>query len=180
MDEPPEERETSGGLAPRKIESIEPDGEAVDGQEVGGSSEGDDGGEFIAAVRAYSHEGPLPGYPWFQNVEALAPGSTEKIIDDFTKEREHQREMQKKSVDIDKDGLDAFAKFQMRRIHLAALIAIIFYVGGFILILDDKSTQGLFLLIFWTAVLVLAALYGKWKGGDSSDDAISSAPENSP
>jgi hypothetical protein len=172
MADAPEHPDAPRSLAPKTDRSIEPDGEVVDGQEV--SDTPDDGEEFIAAVRAYSHEGPLPGFPWFQSVEALAPGSTKKIIDDFTKEREHQRQMQKESVEIDKQGLAAFSKFQMRRIHLAALIAIVFYAGGFVLILDDKSTQGLFLLIFWTAVLVLAALYGKWKGGGS--DAADSPP----
>lgn len=108
----------------------------------------------------------------------MAPGSTAKIIEDFTKEREHQREIRKEAVEIDKASLTAFSRFQMRRIHLAALIAIVFYVGGFVLILDDKSTQGLFLLIFWTAVLVLAALYGKWKGGAS--DPSDSPPRDDP
>lgn len=175
MGESPSHPGGSGELESKSEASIEPDGEEVDGQEV--EDPNADNGEFIAAVKAYSHEGPLPGYPWFQNVEALAPGSTEKIIDDFTKERQHQREMQKHAVEIDKEGLAAFAKFQMRRIHLAALIAVVFYVGGFVLILDDKPTEGLLLLVGWTAVLILAALYGKWKGGQPADD---SAPPDSP
>lgn len=165
MAEQPERPEASESLTPKADESVGNEGEVVDGHEVENRPR-DAAGEVIASIQAsFSHEGPLPAYQWFRGVEDLAPGSTAKIIDDFTKEREHQRLMQKEAVEIDRESLTAFSKFQMRRIHLAAFIAVVFYAGGFVLILDDKSTQGLFLLIFWTAVLVLAALYGKWKGG---------------
>jgi uncharacterized membrane protein len=160
---PSEGPEDPGELEPKTDESVEPDGEEVDGEAI------DDGGEEFIAKYQYSHEGPLPGIPWFETVERLAPGSTAKIIDDFTKERVHQREMRTQSIEIDKMSLGAFSKFQMRRIHLAALIAIIFYVGGFVLILDDKPTEGLLLLVGWTAVLILAALYGKWKGSGGAE-----------
>ena len=162
MAESSEHPEDAGELEPRTGESVEPDAEVVDGQPID-----DGGGEFVAKYH-YSHEGPLPGIPWFEAVERLAPGSTEKIIDTFAKDQEHRREMQKQAVEIDNKSLDAFAKFQMRRIHLAALIAVFFYFGGFVLILDNKPTEGLLLLVGWTAVLILAALYGRWKGGGSS------------
>lgn len=174
MAELPEDSDASKGMMSRTDGSVEPESEVVDGQEVEQDART---AEVVAAIRAYSHEGPLPDYQWFRGVEDLAPGSTAKIIDDFTKEREHQREMQKDSVEIDRESLNAFTKFQMRRIHLAAFIAVVFYAGGFVLILDDKSTQGLFLLIFWTAVLVLAALYGKWKGG-GPDTGAPQPPQN--
>jgi hypothetical protein len=104
----------------------------------------------------YSHSGPLPGVPWFETVERLAPGSTEKIIDDFTEQRKHQRELQREALRIDAKNLDAFSGYQHLRLVIVGLLAGFIAVAGVVLILLDKEVYGLVLLVGEIAAMVLA------------------------
>jgi hypothetical protein len=50
----------------------------LDGEEVAPGPAAAEG--LTAEYMEYTHSGPLPGIPWFEAVERLAPGSTEKML----------------------------------------------------------------------------------------------------
>jgi hypothetical protein len=144
--------------------------EAVDGEEVAPAA--DTEGGLTAEYMEYSHSGPLPGIPWFEAVERLAPGSAEKIVDDFTEERKHQRALQKEALIIDARNLDAFSTYQRLRLVIVGLLAGFIAIAGVALILLDKEVYGLVLLVGEIAGMVLA-FFGRRKsveeGADSED-----------
>jgi hypothetical protein len=140
-------------LERRVREEIEAE-KAIDGEEV--APDADSEGGLSAEYMEYSHSGPLPGIPWFEAVERLAPGSTEKIVDDFTEQRKHQRALQDEALRIDAKNLDAFSAYQHLRLVIVGLLAGFIAIAGVALILLDKEMYGLVLLVGEIAAMVLA------------------------
>jgi hypothetical protein len=126
----------------------------LDGEEVAPGPAAEEG--LTAEYMEYTHSGPLPGIPWFEAVERLAPGSTEKIVDDFAEQRKHQRVLQKEALQIDAKNLDAFSGYQHLRLVIVGLLAGFIAVAGVALILLDKEIYGLVLLVGEIAAMVLA------------------------
>jgi hypothetical protein len=124
--------------------------------------------EFVTAYE--QHSGPMPGHRWLEKVEALHPGATELMLNDFAEERQHQRMLQAKAVELDDRNLQAFSEYQTLRLKIAGAVAVFFAVAGLALIFFNKPIQGFVLLVSEIAVLVLA-LYGRRaKQEPESDD----------
>lgn len=163
---PDEATPESGKLERRIREELDAD-KALDGQEVlpePGAGEG-----LAAEYMEYSHSGPLPGIPWFEAVERLAPGSTEKIVDDFTEQRVHQRALQREALQIDAKNLDAFSGYQYLRLVIVGLLAGFIAIAGVALILLDKEIYGLVLLVGEIAAMVLAFFGRRQSVEDGAD-----------
>jgi uncharacterized membrane protein len=110
-------------------------------------------GAFLAAEYK-SHSGPLPGDDWLANVEKIRPGATDMILRDFEQEREHQRDMQRKAIEIDARAVRDFGLYQNRRLLLAGGFAFFLAACGLVLILLDKAVLGFVLLVGEIATLV--------------------------
>ncbi|HST68299.1 MAG TPA: DUF2335 domain-containing protein [Solirubrobacterales bacterium] len=54
----------------------------------------------IFAAQVVSHTTPLPSQEWFARLEQVHPGTAAMILRDFTEERHHQREIQRKAIDV--------------------------------------------------------------------------------
>lgn len=148
-DIPPEDPDADDGAD--DVESVEgeiavPTHEAA----VSGTTEA----QIITSIS--SHEGPLPSKDWFEGVEALAPGATDLILRDYEKERAHQREIQKEAIQVDKQALSDFSRYQTLRLAVVGVIAIIFAAGGVACVLAGKSIAGLAILATELAGLVYA------------------------
>lgn len=111
-----------------------------------------DGAVFAAQYK--SHSGPLPGDDWLANVERLCPGATEMILTDFTEERQHQREMQRRALELDAVVVKDFGGYQHNRLLIAGGLAFFLAVCGLVLILLDRAVYGFVLLVGEIATLV--------------------------
>lgn len=123
------------------------------------------GGVFAAEYR--SHSGPLPSKEWLAEVEALHPGSTEIILKDFADERQHQRFMQMKAMDLDSRVVQDFTRYQMQRLWMAGALALFLATAGIALILLDKEIYGFVLLI-----AEVAGLLGVFFANRDSDEDL--------
>jgi hypothetical protein len=126
------------------------------------------GGVFAAEYK--SHSGPLPSQDWLTAVEALHPGATEMVLQDFTDERSHQRQMQTKALELDAVVVKDFTHYQMARLLIAGGLALFVAAAGIALILLDKGVYGFVLLIAELAGLVGVFLYGRRSEADQDFD----------
>jgi len=107
----------------------------------------------------YEHSGPLPDEHWFQAVEPLHPGATEMLLTDYRDQREHAREMEKRSSDLDDKNLSGFIRYQMTRLWIAGGLATLLAVAGIVLIAVGLPIVGLIFLVAEIAGLV-AVFFG--------------------
>ena len=125
------------------------DGEVVDDDELPRPGAG-----MVQAVQTLSeHEGPLPSKEWFAAVESLAPGTTKELVADYVSEREHQRAIQRKAVEIDRENFQGFAKYQNRQLLAASTVVLTIAAGGIVLIAVGHSIAGLIYLVAELAIL---------------------------
>jgi hypothetical protein len=124
--------------------------------------------ELVAAYEA--HSGPLPNRQWFAGVERLHQGATAEIIKDYTDERQHQRVMQQKALEVDQSSLDAFAAYQLTRLRIVGSLAALIAIAGVALIFADKPLAGFVLLIGEIAGMVLAFFGRRKEVDDGAED----------
>lgn len=125
-------------------------GEIVDAL---GNSDGTDA-SMVRAVRMLSeHEGPLPSEKWLATVEQLEPGTTRRLVDDFVVGREHERAIQARAVEIDRENFNRFARYQNLQLAAAWSTVVIIAGGGITLIATGYPISGLVALVAELAVL---------------------------
>lgn len=95
----------------------------------------------------YEHSGPLPDEHWFQAVEQLHTGATEMLLTDYRDERQHVREMEKRSLSLDERNLNGFIRYQMARLWIAGSLAALLAVAGIVLIAVGLPIAGLIFLV---------------------------------
>jgi hypothetical protein len=89
--------------------------DSVDGEVVGGAPVEESGADaqMVRAVQMLSeHKGPLPSEDWLTTVEQLEPGTTRRLVDDFVAGREHERAIQARAIEIDKENFGRFARYR--------------------------------------------------------------------
>ncbi len=127
------------------------------------------GGVFAAEYR--SHSGPLPSHQdWLTAVEVLHPGATEMVLRDFTDERQHQRQLQSKALDLDAVVVKDFTRYQMARLLVSGVIALVVAGGGLALILTGNGVYGFAVLIGQIAVLTGVFLSGRSHQPEDDED----------
>jgi uncharacterized membrane protein len=109
--------------------------------------------EAIFAAQFISHSSPLPSQEWFAQLEQVHPGTAEMILRDFTEERRHQREIQRKAMELDAAIVRDCSRYQRHRLWLAGGLAFFVLFCGLTLILLDKALYGFTLLVGEIAVL---------------------------
>lgn len=110
--------------------------------------------ETILAAHFRSHSGPLPSQEWLSAAEEIHPGATEIILRDFREERRHQREMQRKGIELDAAVVRDLGRYQHRRLLVAAALTFFLTACGLALILLDKALYGFVLLIAEITTLI--------------------------
>jgi uncharacterized membrane protein len=136
-------QEQSSDLEPREVDLDQSPGPG--GRRLPQGPDEAEQGFFAAEYR--SHSGPLPSQEWLASVEALHPGSTGIILKDFADERQHQRAMQVKAMDLDSRVVKDFTRYQIQRLWIAGALALFLATAGIALILLDKEIYGFVLLI---------------------------------
>src|ERR1700733_1259104 len=161
------ERSTEGNeLVSRPAESsgVRPSGPEPEDVETGPAAEDVEtdarpGGEDVRLmgvnITQYAHSGPLPDQSWFQAVEQLHSGATELMLNDYRVQREHERDMEVRSFELDRESFRAFARYQTLQLVAVALIAVLIASGGIVLVAAGKSVAGLAVLVGEIAALVL-------------------------
>lgn len=138
-------------------EDLEALDEILDGELV------DEAPKDLRALRAVrtltAHRGPLPSEQWLTTVEALHPGTTGKLVDDFLAERQHQREMQTEALSIDRENFRLFAGYQKLQLLAALVVVVLIAAGGITLVAMGDSVKG-----FATLIAELAILAGVFLG----------------
>jgi len=76
------------------------------------------------------------------------------ILTDFTEERQHQREMQRKALELDAVVVKDFGGYQRSRLWIAGGLAFFLAICGLVLILLDKAVYGFVLLVGEIATLI--------------------------
>jgi hypothetical protein len=133
-----------------------PTSEAVDGEVVLGQDGAD--APMVRAVRMLSeHQGPLPSEQWLTTVEQLEPGTTRRLVDDFVAGREHERTIQARAVEIDRENFNRFAQYQTLQLVAAWSTVIIIAAGGITLIATGHAIGGLVALV--TELAILAGVF---------------------
>jgi hypothetical protein len=92
------------------------------------------------------------------------------VLQDFTDERRHQRQLQSKALDLDAVVVKDFTRYQMARLVIAGGLALFVAAAGIALIFFDKGVYGFVLLIAELAGLVGVFLYGR--GSDADQDGL--------
>jgi|tagenome__1003787_1003787.scaffolds.fasta_scaffold20781011_1 hypothetical protein len=129
--------------------------------------------QFRLVVNQYEHSGPLPDQAWFQAVEPLYRGATEMILSDYRDQRDHERDMQKRSLDFDRENLRAFARYQTTRLVIAGGVALLIVTAAIVLIAVGKPVAGFAVVIAEVAGLVLA-FFGTRHTEDRGDEPADS------
>jgi uncharacterized membrane protein len=109
--------------------------------------------EAIFAAQVVSHASPLPSHEWFAQLEQIHPGTAAMILRDFTEERDHQRDIQRRAIDLDAAIVRDYGRYQRHRLWLAACLAFFVLFCGLGLILLNKALYGFTLLVGEIAVL---------------------------
>jgi hypothetical protein len=151
--------------------------ESVEGEVVDDSVERDGtDAPMVRAVRMLSeHKGPLPSEAWLTTVEGLEPGTTRRLVDDFVAGRKHEREIQTRAVEIDRENFNRFARYQNLQLAAAWSIVLTIAGGSITLIATGHAIGGLVALVTELAVLagvfvgrqVIQARQGKPDAGDN-------------
>lgn len=113
---------------------------------------------MVLAAQIRSHSGPLPSPEWLAEMEELHPGAVEMILRDFTEERRHLREMQRKASDLDATASRDLGSYQKLRLLIAGSLAFVLVVCGLVLILLNKALYGFVLLVAEISTLVAVIL----------------------
>lgn len=134
--------------------SLETDGEVVDGHVADDATDA----KMVRAVRMLSeHRGPLPSEQWLTTVEQLEPGTTRRLVDDFVAGREHERTIQTRAVEIDRENFNRFARYQTYQLVAAWSTVVIIAAGGITLIATGHAIGGLVALV--TELAILAGVF---------------------
>jgi hypothetical protein len=124
--------------------------------------------EFVAAAFE-AHSGPMPSQRWLEAAEKLHPGATKIILEDFQAERDHQRDIQVKSLQLDQENLKEFSGYQRLRLLIVGGLAGFLAVAGVALIFSGKPVSGFVLLASEIAAIV-AAFFGSRRLDSTSID----------
>src|SRR4051794_32516875 len=84
----------------------------------------------VLAAQIRSHSGPLPSPEWLAEMEELHPGAVEMILRDFTEERRHLREMQRKEIKLNTTVAQDLGRYQSRRLLIAGGLAFFLVACG--------------------------------------------------
>ena len=95
----------------------------------------------------------MPSKEWLTAVEKLAPGTSQQLLDDYVAERVHQRAIQTRAVEIDRENFKGFARYQNRQLLAAWSTVTLIGAGGIVLIALGHSIAGLVALVVELAVL---------------------------
>lgn len=132
----------------------EADGEVVDGHIANDAADA----KMVRAVRMLSeHSGPLPSEQWLKTVEQLEPGTTRRLVDDFVAGREHERAIQARAVEIDRENFNRFARYQTHQLIAAWSTVVTIAAGGITLIATGHAIGGLVALV--TELAILAGVF---------------------
>lgn len=131
--------------------------------EVGGGAgwerrQQDNPDRIVLAAQIMSHSGPLPSPEWLAEMEELHPGAVEMILRDFTEERQHLREMQRKGVELNATVARDLGSYQNRRLLVAGGLSFFLATCGLVLILLDRALYGFVLLVAEISTLVAVIL----------------------
>ena len=98
----------------------------------------------VAGMRmeAYSYQAPVPPPPMLQGYEDVVPGSAKQIMDDAHGQTVHRQGLENRQ-------LDAAIANSRRGQWFGLTIAVLVIAVGTLLILLDKSVQGLALILTW-------------------------------
>lgn len=177
MAEPGEPDESS---LPERQSAESPDaGEVVSGEISGDQSARAEKAVEIV-VEEFRHTGPLPAQQWFQAIEPLCPGGTELILTDYRSQRQHEREMEQASLELDRESLRAFAGYQTMRLAIAGAIALLAAAAAIVLVAVGRPVTGFALVIAEIAALVLAFFGSRARNGDDDDDDAATDTEVEP
>lgn len=125
------------------------------------------------AVTQHEHAGPLPDAHWFEAIERLHPGATEKLLDDYVADREHARTMERQQLELDAKNLSSFIGYQNRRLAIVGAMAVLIVAASIVLIAVGKPVYGLALIVAELAALV--AVFIGARSGDSRAESASGA-----
>lgn len=131
---------------------LDPSDEVLDGEVVDGPSRKDD--SMVGAAQMLSaHSGPLPSEEWLTTVEQIAPGTTKDLVADYVTERQHQRVIQARAVEIDRENFRSFARYQNLQLLAAWSLVTMIAAGGVVLIATGHAIGGLIALVVELGVL---------------------------
>lgn len=165
--------ESAGDLAPRDGAGAVPeDGEPQHvAANAGDPSSESDSPRLRGALRVFAeqHEGPLPSQQWLAGVERLAPGTTQRLIDDHLVQREHQRVILSEAMALDREGFRGFRLYQLLRLGAAWSLAVLFLAAAIVLIATGHAVWGIVALATELAGLCGVFLVQRIVGSDDED-----------
>jgi len=91
------------------------------------------------------------------------------LLTDYRDQREHAREMEKRSLELDDRNLSGFLRYQMTQLWIAGGLAALVAVAGIVLIAVGLPIVGLIFLVAEIAGLV-AAFFGVRRRGENEQD----------
>jgi hypothetical protein len=97
------------------------------------------------------------------------------MLKDYRVQREHERDMEVRSFELDTESFRAFARYQTLQLVAVAVIAVLIASGGIVLAAAGKPVAGLAVLVGEIAALVLA-FYGRQARGSDNEEPRSDDP----
>jgi uncharacterized membrane protein len=135
---------------------------------------------MVLAAQIRSHRGPLPSPEWLAEMEELHPGAVEMILRDFTEERRHLREMERKGIELNTSVAQDLGSYQSRRLSIAGGLAFFLVACGLALILLNKALYGFVLLVAEISTLVAVIMAQRaWPADEDLDLSDREEPDRS-
>lgn len=105
-------------------------------------------------IRAQHFQGPIPPPDTLAKYEKIIPGAAERILAMAEKQGNHRRNLEAKVIDKDSGRASRGQIF-------AFIITITIIVGGFVMVWQGKSLEGMASIIGAITALVGVFIYGK-------------------
>ncbi len=116
-------------------------------------------------IRRETYIGPLPHPEHLQRFEDILPGAADRIINMAEAQSAHRREMEAHT-------LKSRLKFESRGQWLAAGITLAIVIGGFWVISEGRSLEGVAPMISAMVVLAGVFIFGKRRRQQGSENEI--------
>jgi hypothetical protein len=175
-DDQPGEHEDLPARAAPDVEEVSGQVEVPEAAQPGSQSQPH---RQVVVTTQYAHSGPLPDQRWFAEVEQVHPGATELILTDYRDQRQHEREMEKEAIALDRVSFQIFARYQTTQLLIAGGLATLLAVAGIVLIAVGLPIGGLVILIAEIAALA-ATFLGRGRRQRSEDNDLESGGSSEP
>lgn len=146
------EEPTTEDLEPVEAEEIDPD-------DVDPPSQPKARQVLVSEMTARSS--PFPEREWLDTAEVYAPGTTEKLVDDFLAQQKHGRAMDRRAAKLDEKSFEVFENYQSNQQGIAAFIAVFGLIVAGVIALVGGPLWGFATVIGELAVLAGVFVYGR-------------------